>query len=427
MSTLCVLSFTPIHRDARVLRQIEYLSPHYDLLVIGFGPPPPRFLGTPSIRWCSLDREPGNRALEQGSKLRKYAPAFVKLPLRPLLRLFRTVVRIVLYGVAGRFVPRFGKWLFFRNPTRQQARALIQSNNCDAIHANDWDGMPVAVEAAHDSPVRVLYDAHEYSPLQRENSWLWRVVDAPLRRHLLRTYASRVDACVTVSPSIAQRLALEYGLDPTVVLNTPDPSGNKRQRRHLAAPIRMIHHGLAAPAREPERMIRAVGLCEGHFTLDLMLLGDPDYIQRLRDLASRVASGHVHFRPPVPPDQLVQELESYDVGIFVLPENTFNHRAALPNKLFDFIAAGLAVCIGPSSEMARLVRHHGCGIVADSFDPPAVARALLAVGSADLQEMQTASSRAAHAELNARHQMGKLLRLYDQMLSGKACSRDDFI
>src|SRR6202011_3239782 len=35
--SICLLSFSLIRRDARVLRQIEYLSKHYQVTVIGYG------------------------------------------------------------------------------------------------------------------------------------------------------------------------------------------------------------------------------------------------------------------------------------------------------------------------------------------------------------------------------------------------------
>jgi hypothetical protein len=38
--TICIISFSPIARDARVLRQIDYLAPHYDLAVLGHGASP---------------------------------------------------------------------------------------------------------------------------------------------------------------------------------------------------------------------------------------------------------------------------------------------------------------------------------------------------------------------------------------------------
>jgi hypothetical protein len=52
---------------------------------------------------------------------------------------------------------------------------------------------------------------------------------------------------------------------------------------------------------------------------------------------------------------------------------TFNLKYILPNKFFEFIQARLAVAIGPSVEMKRLVKEWDCGIVAANFEAKSMA------------------------------------------------------
>jgi hypothetical protein len=73
---------------------------------------------------------------------------------------------------------------------------------------------------------------------------------------------------------------------------------------------------------------------------------------------------------------------------------------ALPNKFFEFVQARLAVAIGPSPEMATLVRRHGFGIVAGSFEPRELAQCIAALAPADLLAMKQRAD-AASRELNA--------------------------
>ena len=49
---VCIISYSPIARDARVLRQIKYLGAHFDLTVIGYGARPSRF---PDIEWVEVE------------------------------------------------------------------------------------------------------------------------------------------------------------------------------------------------------------------------------------------------------------------------------------------------------------------------------------------------------------------------------------
>ena len=96
---------------------------------------------------------------------------------------------------------------------------------------------------------------------------------------------------------------------------------------------------------------------------------------------------------PLPYADLVQTLNAYDLGVFVLPPVNFNYANALPNKLFDFVQARLGVVVGPSPEMARLVTEHGLGAVAADF----TASALTAVLDGLTPEQVAAWKRASHA------------------------------
>ena len=109
-------------------------------------------------------------------------------------------------------------------------------------------------------------------------------------------------------------------------------------------------------------------------------------------------------------------LAAYDVGLFVLPPVNFNYRFALPNKLFEFIMAGLAVAIGPSPEMARVVIDHGCGIVAADFAPATIAARLNALSADAIDAFKRRSLDAARV-LNAEAEMGRLMGLYAELLA----------
>jgi hypothetical protein len=66
-------------------------------------------------------------------------------------------------------------------------------------------------------------------------------------------------------------------------------------------------------------------------------------------------------------------LNAFDIGVFLLEPVNLHYRLALPNKLFEFIQGRLGVAIGPSPEMARVVREAGCGVIAPDFRPERLA------------------------------------------------------
>jgi hypothetical protein len=102
------------------------------------------------------------------------------------------------------------------------------------------------------------------------------------------------------------------------------------------------------------------------------------------------------------------------MGIYPLPSQNFNNLVALPNKFFDFITAGLAVCIGPSPEMARLTQQFGFGVVAPSFEPSAIASILRNLNTTDIDQMKLKAIEVRNI-FNADVEMNKLVGLYNKL------------
>jgi glycosyltransferase involved in cell wall biosynthesis len=204
--------------------------------------------------------------------------------------------------------------------------------------------------------------------------------------HCQSTIADAYRSLCGVSCSISLNTPSYYDLDP---------------RPTDARQIRLIHHGSAAPVRQLENMITLVSFLDQRFTLTLMLVS-PDrspYLQKLKRLA-RIQGDRIEFVPPVAFDQIVPTISRYDIGVYLLPSCTTNLRLALPNKLFEFIQARLAVAVSPNPAMAALVHEHGVGIVSDENTPEAMARILNGLTSKQIDQMRQCSHRAA-ASLNS--------------------------
>jgi hypothetical protein len=180
--------------------------------------------------------------------------------------------------------------------------------------------------------------------------------------------------------------------------------------------IQMVYHGGAIPDRGLETMIKTLAECDERFTLHLLLTGNyVAYIRELKRLGDELTPGRVTFHDPVAPEEIVRRISRYQMGFcFVAPTN-YNNLICLPNKFFDFIAAGLPVCIGPSPSMAEIAQSYGFGCVADSFEPKDIAASLNRLSAERLVEMKKAARTAAE-QINADREMGKLVDLYQRLL-----------
>jgi glycosyltransferase involved in cell wall biosynthesis len=132
---------------------------------------------------------------------------------------------------------------------------------------------------------------------------------------------------------------------------------------------------------------------DDRFELYLLLVGGGEYVRELRAQARR--DRRIQFPPPVAPNQIVETLNQYDVGIVLVPPTSTNILFALPNKLFEFIQARLVVAVGPSPEMARVVREHNVGVVSGDYAPKSMAKALASLTWDDIKRFKYNSHRVA--------------------------------
>ena len=103
-------------------------------------------------------------------------------------------------------------------------------------------------------------------------------------------------------------------------------------------------------------------------------------------------------------DELLPLVNTYDVGIHVLPPTVTNNALALPNKFFDYVQARLAVIVGPSPEMAEYVERFGVGAVTRDFSAAALAELVDSLDAAAVDRMKAASNMHAR-ELSSEAQV----------------------
>ncbi len=259
----------------------------------------------------------------------------------------------------------------------------------DVVHAHHPFVLPTATAYAKERAnvgrvVRVLYDAREYFaglPVAEHGN--------PRRQAmLLRTEESirQADAVSTVSEPIADALMSRYGLAarPTVILNLPWdlPSETAavrsvRDAAGLSADVPLLlYSGAVSRARGLDTLLAAMkNLPEAHLAVVTVPFPHPQMPALLEAVGAEVA-GRIHVLPPVSQDELPGYLSGADVGVHPMPGGSLNHDMALPNKLFEYVHAGLPLVVSDARAMADFVTEHGLGAVFRSEDPDDLARAV---------------------------------------------------
>ena len=246
------------------------------------------------------------------------------------------------------------------------------------IVASDLDTLVPCYLVSRLSGAILIYDSHEY--FTGQYGLEERRFKHFLRKSAERIIVPRVDHTITVSGSIAELYRREYGVDPLVIRNvSPDIS-------HL---LPYDRGDLGASEDELMVILQGSGLNEGRGAgpllaamekterVRLLVVGSGDIIERLRsEASSSSAAGRIIFLPRMPWEEMMRYTMCCDAGLSLDTDTCVNQRYSLPNKLFDYIAAGIPALVSPLPEVAALIERYGCGKVLEAVTPGAIARQL---------------------------------------------------
>lgn len=358
MQKALVLVFADLEYDARVTRQIRWLSENYQVTAVCFS-------GREDLPGVVFEEI----TMISLSPIRK-----LLLALTLLLRLHGLAYKIQ-HGYYGQ---------------------LKHLDDFDIIIANDVEALPLAFKLNSDS--KIIFDAHEYAPRHFEDKKWWRILFAPWYHKLCKTYIPKVHGMTTVSNGLADEYEINYDKRPLITTNATRYFDLKPSI--VSNPIRLVHHGIINKSRKIENMISMMQILGSAYQLDLILMASEyaspatqEYFGKLKIETEKL--DNVNILPPMANEDIVPTINRYDIGLFLLEPINFNYTHALPNKLFDFIQARLGIAIGPSLEMAKVVQQFDLGVVSKSFSPQDLAYEILKLDKEDIRKYKMNAHRHA--------------------------------
>lgn len=251
---------------------------------------------------------------------------------------------------------------------------LFQDVQCDLIINHHLNTLELAVALKKQFGVPLVSNLHEYYPREFEDQEVWLKYEAPKKISICKSFLPQADQVFSVCEGIKEEYEKQFGVTSVVVRNDK-PFCDLHASTNSTDVIRLIHHGAALKSRNLHLLIEAVKDLKG-FSLDLMLLPtQQDYFDELSELCAN--HDHINTIPPVDPKEIITFINQYDVGVFLLEPVNFNYKMALPNKLFEFVQARLAIAITPNQEMVRIVNQFDLGVIAKDYSVDAFRNALL--------------------------------------------------
>ena len=178
----------------------------------------------------------------------------------------------------------------------------------------------------------------------------------------------------------------------------------------------VLYVGRLQPGRGLEQLILAAAKYP-EIAVALMGDGRAEYISALHACACGAGVGsRVHLVPPVDPEQVVPIARAADVGLVAYRDTGLSSRTTLPNKLFEYLAAGLPVVASRLPPMARIVGEHDVGVTCDPDDPDAVAAAIRqVVGEPERHQELRRNALLASKVFSWEQEGQKFLQVIDQL------------
>lgn len=247
----------------------------------------------------------------------------------------------------------------------------------DMLWANDLDTLLPNFILAKTGQKPIVYDSHEYFTAVPE------LENRPLVKGVWKTIESfclkRLQFAITVNSSIADIYHREYGLEMKVLRNIP-PYVEVVDDINWPFEIPMNHKVLLVQGaginidRGIEEMVTAMNYIKNAV---LVIIGGGDVLDQLKNqVRTENLDTKVFFIPKVPLQTLKAYSKKADIGLSLDKDTNLNYRFSLPNKLFDYLHAGLAVVCTNLPEVSKVVKQNSVGIIIKDNSPESIATAV---------------------------------------------------
>tara|TARA_R110001592_G_scaffold307299_1_gene580509 strand:+ start:49394 stop:50506 length:1113 start_codon:yes stop_codon:yes gene_type:complete len=247
----------------------------------------------------------------------------------------------------------------------------------DAIHSNDLDTLLACYLASWFKRKHLIYDSHEFFTEVPE------LLSNPFARNLWLSIEQRIFPLLkhvtTVNQSIANEYELRYGIRPKVVRNIANaPVG--REALPVDKPDRpfiVIMQGAGINIdRGAEELLEAFTLLPDY--IRLKIIGKGDVFATLKKMRVELKlENQVDIIDSLPYAELMKHTAESHLGATLDKATNPNYALSLPNKIFDYMRAGLPIISSSVVEVANIVNTHKCGTVLTEVEPKNIAEAIL--------------------------------------------------
>ncbi len=253
--------------------------------------------------------------------------------------------------------------------------AFLKKHKPQLLVANDLDTLRPNYLLARKKNIPLIYDSHEifcevpelqHTPLKKK---IWEGIE--------KRIVPELKYCITVNQSIANWFKEKYGTDFKVVRNIPDKIlvSKIKTKQELNLPfdkkIVLLQGAGINVQRGGEESIDAMEFLDNAV---LVIIGSGDALQDLKTRSEKPElKNKIIFFPKMKPEELYHYTCNADIGLSLDKDTNINYRFSLPNKIFDYVGAGVPVLASPLTEIKSFINKYKVGLCIENHEPKHIA------------------------------------------------------
>ena len=269
----------------------------------------------------------------------------------------------------------FEKEIFFYAEYNFRLLFLLLFRKVDFLVSNDLDTLLPNYIVSKLKKIPLVYDSHEYftGVPELEHNHFARKVWEKIEKYIF----PKLKHVFTVNQSIAKIYQKQYNVDVKVVRNIPQQREITvvKTKEELGLPSDkkiLIYQGAGINIdRGAEELVRSMQYIDNSV---LLIVGSGDIIETLKkDVIDLNLTHKVIFINKLPYGELFNYTANADLGFTLDKDSNINYRFSLPNKIFDYIHAGIPILASDLVEVRNIIEEYKVGEIIQSHEPHDIA------------------------------------------------------
>lgn len=349
MKTIAIVSFSDMRTDSRIKRYINYLIKDNNILLIA------------------------NNVFEFRNK--------------------NNITAIDLSYYGGRKNKSIIDFITYQLILKWRLYKLLKLHKPDFVHANDFETLLPSYLAFINKKNKIIYDSHElWSERVGSKRNVFHIIINKIELVAEKCISRRISKIITVSDSIADYMSNAFKIErPVVIRNIPikEAFGDvytkyNRLFNDLKDSVKLVYIGPISKDRNTDLFIEAFRRVNDP-KLKLILIGK-------NLLKETISDKNIFLLDEIPESSINGILKQCDIGVHPLrTSDCLNHEYALPNKIFQYMQAGLALFVFKNAETVKIINKYKNGIYCDMSDPTIIESALIQLLKQNISEMKANS------------------------------------